>query len=151
MTMRIIPILLSTLFVAALQAPPAAADEASEVAALKAAMRGLDEAFHNQDGAMIRSMMTPDHRAVTFYYAGPQTVDEQIASLSDLKVEYYDFTEPEIALLGAGAALATYEHSYRGTFMGNPVPDRVFVSAIWVASDGTWRERFYQETVIAAK
>ncbi len=137
MSIRIVPAALTALLVTTLQVSSAAADEVAEISAVKAAMRELDEAFQNQHGPIIRSMMTPDHRAVTFYYAGPQTVDEQIASLPELKVEFYDFTEPKVTLLGADAALATFEHSYRGTFQGNPVPQRVFVSEIWVKTDGS--------------
>jgi len=148
MILRIVPAVLAALLTTAIQVSPAAADDVAEIAAVKAAMLELDEAFQNQHAPTIRSLMTRDHRAVTFYYLGPQTVDDQIASLPDLMVDFYDFSEPSVTLLGPDAALATFEHSYRGTFKGNPVPDRVFVSAIWVKGEGAWRERFYQETMI---
>ena len=128
---------------------PAFADEAPDIGAIKAGLARLDDAFHTGNTDAIRTMMTPDHLSVTFVSNGPQTVDEQLASLPALKsVEIYDALPPTVATLGPDAALVTMEQSYRGTFQGNPVSNRVFISGIWVKGDGVWRERFYQETVI---
>ena len=127
---------------------PVTADEAGDITAIKAGMAALDDAFDSGDGNAIRALMTPDHLAVVFAYKGPQTVDEQIASLKDLKIETYDEIPPTIATLGPDAALATHELSYRGTFEGNPLPERVFASEVWVRVDGKWLQKFYQETII---
>jgi len=51
-------------------------------------------------------------------------------------------------MLGADAALVTYEQSYRGSFRGDPLPGRVFVGEVWVRSGETWLQKYYQETVI---
>jgi len=127
---------------------PAFADEAADVAAIKSRTAALGQAFVSRDAATIRAMMTPDHRAVAFIYKGPQTVDEEVASLPQLKMEIYDAIPPTVALLGPDAALVTYEQSYRGTFNGNPLPGRVFVGEVWVRIDGKWLQKFYQETVM---
>jgi ketosteroid isomerase-like protein len=126
----------------------AQAGDAAVDTELTAALARLDGAFSDQDATAIRAMMTPDHTAVTFYYPGPQTVDEQLASLPKLEITFYDATPAHVDMLGQDAALITHEVSYRGTFNGNPVPQRIFASAVWVKLDGGWRERFYQETVI---
>jgi hypothetical protein len=127
---------------------PAFADEAADLAAINAGMAALDDAFDTGDADKIRAMMTPDHRAVVFVYKGPQTMDEQIASLPDLDMEIYDAIPPTVTLLGPDAALVTSEQSYRGTFQGNPLPGRVFASEVWVRVDGKWLQKFYQETVM---
>jgi hypothetical protein len=128
---------------------PTFADEAADIAAIKAGLATLDDGFHTGNTDAIRTMMTPDHLSITFASNDPQTVDEQLASLPELKlIEIYDALPPTIAMLGPDAALVTMEQSYRGTFRGNPVPNRVFISGIWVKGGGVWRERFYQETAI---
>ncbi len=127
---------------------PAFADEATDIAAIKAGVTALGEAFVKRDADSIRAMMTPDHLAVAFVYKGPLTVDEEIASLPDLKMEIYDAIPPTVSLLGPDAALVTGEQSYRGTFQGNPLPERVFMSEVWVRVDGKWMQKFYQETVM---
>jgi hypothetical protein len=127
---------------------PGLADEAADIAAIKAGMAALGEAYEGRNADAVRALMTPDQRSVTFVYDGPQTVDEQLAALKDLKVEVYDAIPPTFAILGPDAALATYEQSYRGTFKGNPLPQRVFVSEVWVRVDGRWLQKFYQETIM---
>ncbi len=127
---------------------PAFADEAADIAAIKSRTAALGEAFVKQDADTIRAMMTPDHVAVAFIYKGPQTLEEEIASLPDLKMEIYDAIPLTVSLLGPDAALVTGEQSYRGTFQGNPLPERVFLSEVWVRVDGKWLQKFYQETVM---
>ena len=127
---------------------PAFADEAADIAAIKSRTAALGEAFVKQDADTIRAMMTPDHVAVAFIYKGPQTLEEEIASLPDLKMEIYDAIPTTVFLLGPDAALVTGEQSYRGTFQGNPLPERVFLSEVWVRVDGKWLQKFYQETVM---
>lgn len=127
---------------------PADADEAADIAALRSDMAALGQAFADRNADVIRAMMTSDHLAVVFVYNGPQTVDEQIASLKELDVETYDSIQPTISILGPDAALVTSEQSYRGTFRGNPLPGRVFVSEVWVRIDGKWLQKFYQETIM---
>jgi hypothetical protein len=127
---------------------PALADEAADIAAIKAGMAALGEAYEAGNAEGVRALMTLDQRSVTFVYDGPQTVEEQLAALKDLKVEVYDAIPPTFAILGPDAALATYEQSYRGTYKGNPLPQRVFIGEIWVRVEGKWLQKFYQETIM---
>lgn len=129
-------------------ATPVLAGEAADIAAIEAQREALGKAYEDGDAAAARALMTPDQRSVTFVYDGPQTVAQQVASLEDLTVEVYDAIPPTFEMLGAEAALVTYEQSYRGTFKGDPLPERVFVGEIWVRHGGTWLQKFYQETVI---
>ena len=63
-------------------------------------------------------------------------------------MEIYDAIPPTVSLLGPDAALVTGEQTYRGTFQGNPLPQRVFLSEVWVRVDGQWLQKFYQETIM---
>lgn len=127
---------------------PSFADEAADLAAIAVQRTALGKAYETGNADAIRGLMTPDQRSVTFVYDGPQTVDEQVATMKDLKVEVYDAIPPTVEMLGPDAALVTTEQSYRGTYKGNPLPGRVFVSEVWVRDDGTWLQKFYQETII---
>jgi uncharacterized protein (TIGR02246 family) len=132
----------------AIAACPAFADEAADIAAIEVQRTALGEAYETGDADAIRGLMTPDQRSVTFVYDGPQTVDEQVATMKDLKVEVYDAIPPTVDMLGPDAVLVTTEQSYRGTYKGNPLPGRVFVSEVWVRVDGKWLQKFYQETIM---
>ena len=126
----------------------ALADQASDSAAIEAQRKALGRAYEAGDADAARALMTPDQRSVTFVYDGAQTVDQQLASMKDLDMEVYDAIPPTLEMLGADAALVTYEQSYRGSYKGNPLPGRVFVGEIWVRSGNTWLQKYYQETVI---
>jgi uncharacterized protein (TIGR02246 family) len=139
-------LLAAALAIAATASAPA--DEAADIAAITAQRTALGQAYETGDANAIRGLMTPDQRSVTFVYDGPQTVDEQVATMKDLKVEVYDAIPPTVEMLGPDAALVTTEQSYRGTYKGNPLPGRVFVGEVWVRVDGKWLQKFYQETIM---
>ncbi len=143
--MRIVTATIAVFVVLAVQVAPALSDELAD---LKAARAKLEAAFVNQDADTIRSLMTPDHIAATHVFGGAIGLDEQIAALADLKVTFADISEPQITMFGSEDAYVTYEESLHGTFRGEPLPDRVFASEVWVKMDGKWLEKVYQETVI---
>ena len=125
------------------------AEDAQLVEELKAARLALDDAFQNNDVTTIRNMVTPDHVGVTTYYEGSYSADKEIATLSKLKVKYFDFSETKVDLLGADAALVTFQNSQSGTFDGKPLPSRIFVVEIWIRKSGKWLQKHYQETPIS--
>jgi len=90
----------------------------------------------------------PDHLSVTPYYDGPQSVDEQIASLGDLKFSQKNLDEPKIILLAPNAALRIFTAEFVGTFKGQKMPRRQFVTSVMVNRNGRWVERFYQATTL---
>ena len=75
---------------------------------LKVARQMLDDAFSNNDVATIRSMVTPDHVGVTSYYRGSFTAEEEIATLSEFKGRYFDFSDTKVDVLGDNAAMITF-------------------------------------------
>jgi ketosteroid isomerase-like protein len=127
------------------RADDAAADDVT------AAINKLNKAFEKADAAAIKAGMTADHVAVTGYYGGPVTRDEQIKSLADLKLTEYKSGKMKIKLLGKEGALVTYELETKGTFKGKALPAKNYASAVWVKQAGMWREAYYQETALDAK
>jgi ketosteroid isomerase-like protein len=95
---------------------PAFAAEA--IAAINASSNALDAAFTKRDIAAIKALMTPDHISVTPYYDGPQTVDDQLASLAEYDYSQTIIGEPSVALLAPDVALRTFTADLRGSFKG---------------------------------
>jgi ketosteroid isomerase-like protein len=125
-------------------------NDVAGIEAVDDAAAELDEAFEAQNAVAIKALMTADHLAVTPYYGAPQSVDEQITSLPDLKYEQTDVSEPKVVLLGPDTAMRTLTAKLAGTYKGLPLAEgRVFITSILVKQDGKWRESFYQVTPLA--
>jgi hypothetical protein len=85
-------------------------------------------AFEQNDKAAIKALMTPDHISVTPYYDGPQTTDDQIASLPELKWDQKIVGDVKVSLLGIMrhcGRLPRPQRQLQGrTFAGQSVRDR---------------------------
>jgi ketosteroid isomerase-like protein len=124
------------------------ASDAETFRAINASSNALDEAFAKRDVEAIKSLMTPDHVSVTPYYDGPQSVADQIASLSELDYGQTIVGKPSIVLLSPDVALRTFIADLKGSFKGEPLPTRAFVNETLVKRDGKWIERFFQITTL---
>ena len=129
-------------------ASKALAGDAETIEAINASSNALDKAFEQNDKAAIKALMTPDHISVTPYYDRPQTTDDQIASLPELKWDQRNVSNVKVSLLGDDAALRTFTADLKGSFKGKPLPAKVFATEILVKCDGKWIERFYQVTTL---
>lgn len=129
-------------------ASKALAGDAETIEAINASSNALDKAFEQNDKAAIKALMTPDHISVTPYYDRPQTTDDQIASLPELKWDQRNVSNVKVSLLGDDAALRTFTADLKGSFKGKPLPAKVFATEILVKRDGKWIERFYQVTTL---
>ena len=129
-------------------ASKALAGDAETIEAINASSNALDKAFEQNDKAAIKALMTPDHISVTPYYDRPQTTDDQIASLPELKWDQRIVSNVKVSLLGDDAALRTFTADLKGSFKGKPLPAKVFATEILVKRDGKWIERFYQVTTL---
>lgn len=124
-------------------------DDAAKIEAIDNAVGELDAAFEAQDAKKVKALMTPDHLSVTPYYGTPQTADDVLASLSELKYEQTDLTEPKVVVLDCDTAMRTLTAKVEGSFKGERFSDKVFITSILVKQDGKWLEQFYQVTKIA--
>ena len=129
-------------------ASKALAGDAETIEAINASSNALDKAFEQNDKAAIKALMTPDHISVTPYYDRPQTTDDQIASLPELKWDQRIVNNVKVSLLGDDAARRTFTADLKGSFKGKPLPAKVFATEILVKRDGKWIERFYQVTTL---
>jgi ketosteroid isomerase-like protein len=124
-------------------------DEVAEIEAIDNAVGALDAAFEAQDAKAVKALMTADHLSVTPYYGAPQSVDEVLASLPDLKYEQTDSSEPKVVLFECDTAMRTLTAKVEGSFKGEPFSEKVFITSILVREDGKWLEQFYQVTKLA--
>ena len=74
--------------------------------------------------------------------------NEPLRSLSDVKIEKRVVSEFAVTVLGPDAALVTHVADMEGTYRGEPLPSRAFVSGIMVRRDGRWLEKMYQVTTL---
>ena len=146
--MRTLAAILSLMMVLVLAASRVEAGDADTIAAINASSNALDEAFAKRDVEKIKALMTPDHVTVTPYYDGPQTVDDQLASLSELDYGQTIVGEPSVVLLSPDVALRTFIAELKGSFKGKPLPARAFVNESLVKRDGAWIERLFQITTL---
>ncbi|MFM7085056.1 MAG: hypothetical protein ACKOW3_08650 [Hyphomicrobium sp.] len=141
--LAIVPFLLIFTLIASLEVH---ADQAKIIAEVNQSAEALDLAFEKQDVRTIKSLMTSDHIAVTRYYGRPFNVEEQIASLRELKFSQEIIGQPQLSFFSNDMVLRTFRAKEKGSFKGKEIPEDVFVSQLMVKQKGEWRERFYQVT-----
>jgi ketosteroid isomerase-like protein len=124
------------------------ADEASEIAAVKAAIDSLDQAFISGDASAIKALVTPEHIAIGPTYDGPVSIDEQLGFFGRIVLaEWNRTTEPEVTLLSDAVAM-TFGLSLDGTMDGARLHTRAHATQIWLKRDGKWLQHLYQETAL---
>jgi Domain of unknown function (DUF4440) len=144
--MRTLAIVLSLMVLVTSGLCQVRAGEVEAIEAIDNAAGMLDEAFEAQDAEAIKALTTPDHMAVTHYYQEPRTVEQQIASLPELKYKQTNLTEPVVTLLGSEVAMRHFTAKLNGSYQGKPLTATVYVTQLMVMRDGKWLERFYQVT-----
>ena len=131
-----------------LASPPAkAADPAKEI---RLAAEKLNAAFEAHDAKAIRSLMAPDHLAIT-PYAGKQNVKEQLRTLADLDYKEYSAGPMSINVVNSTSAVVTYKLKLKGDYKGKPMPAHNLVASVWVKDGGQWKELHYQETPVDSR
>lgn len=135
---------LTALLVCSFAAASYAGDPAKEV---ESAIEILNDAFAKQDVAKIRSLMAPNHVAIT-PFAGKQQLEDQLRTLPDLKYDKYSAGPMSATTVSDNCVLLTYALKVQGTYEGRPLPSNCLVTAIWVKNDGKWLELQYQETAV---
>lgn len=116
-----------------------------------AAQYALDQAFADGDADKIRSLVTPDHVAITPYYPTITTTAEQIASLQEADYTLVSDGEPVYRTISEDNDVVsiTVTKSYKGHWGEYQMPEKAISTSIWSLYDGKWLQSFYQETGIS--
>jgi hypothetical protein len=142
--------LAAALAVLVLAAGPRAASAAGADPALLAAMDQLNKAFETEDRAAIERLVTPDHKAVGPIYPGAVDLARQFALFPEVHYSATLVSGPMVEMLSPDAALVNLELAIDGSFRGQALPKRSYVTAIWVRVGGRWLQKLYQETAVRA-
>lgn len=124
----------------------AQSSDAETIKAINTTATTLAAAFVVKDTDTIKSLTTADHVAVTPYYDGPKSLNEEIAAFADIDYRETTVGDVTVVLLAPDVAMRTLVADLEGAFMGKPLPPRVFATEILVKRNGKWIERFYQAT-----
>jgi hypothetical protein len=110
------------------------------------AYEAINTAYNHNDTATIETLVTPDHVSITAYYDGAMGLTEQLAVDDQLIIDEHSMEEIVISRLTDDLALQRYVSVRSGSFRGEPLAERVYITILWKLEDGVWRDRLYQET-----
>jgi ketosteroid isomerase-like protein len=130
-------------------AATARADDAATIKEVEKAIADLNNAFAKADVPTIKRLMGDDHVAITPYYNGLATKEDQLKSLAELKISEYKPSQLKIALVAKDTVRITYQLTQKGTYKGKDLHANNYAAAVWVNRNGMWVEVFYQETALA--
>lgn len=131
---------------------PAYADDSDEIAAIEAAIDRVHQAFTVGDRAAIVTMLTPEHLAATPAHGMVDgkavRFDERGPVMDRVQTKSWQPGPFDISLLGDDVALVRFEIDLDATYQGTKLPERAFVTEVWVKRDGQWLQHTYQETAL---
>ncbi|MEM7446235.1 MAG: nuclear transport factor 2 family protein [Pseudomonadota bacterium] len=145
--MKISKITLPILMVAASTSFASAQDTALFDEIMRA-YEGINTAFEQDDTATIETLVTPDHVSISPYYGGALDLEEQLAVDGQLSIAQSPVGEITVSPLSDDVVLLQFVSERSGSFAGEPLSERAYVTIVWVRENGVWLERMYQETPV---
>ena len=83
---------------------------------------------------------------------GYMAIDELVKMFADPKANFmwtYKVSDMKVIDIDANAKAVTYTVDQKGSFMGQPMPTKVYATTIWANHGGTWMAVFHQESTAA--
>ncbi len=142
MMLRMLVVLSAGLLLAA-DTPP----DAATIKEVQQALDALNDAFTKQDLVKIKALTTEDQVAITPYF-GHVSRAEHLKLIPELKYAEYKAGNMAFRALSKDVVLVNYSLTQKGTFKGNLIPTKNYVTSTWVRRDGKWLEAAYQETAL---
>jgi Domain of unknown function (DUF4440) len=112
-----------------------------------AAKESLEAAYGSGNVEGIRSGTTTDHIAIAPHWEFFSQA-QQLAALSDLKVQSYEMHDMKTMQLTKDVVVLTFRADIVGTYQGKKLSPQVRVVETWVKREGTWLQATYQETQV---
>jgi hypothetical protein len=66
--------------------------------------------------------------------------------IADCDMKDYSLSDFKLTTIGSTTALLTYKANPHGTCGGQPLPENVYASSLWVNRGGKWQALFHQES-----
>ena len=123
------------------------ATKADTERALIANENRIAEAIAKGDAATFTSMLTPDSMAGDMN--GFIKAAEFVGQLGQLKLSTWKISDTRVQWIDEKTAVLMYTWTGKGTFQGQPIPEKVYASTIWTERTGKWLAAFHQETTAA--
>ena len=127
--------------------PAAGGDHAALDKALIANEHKMNEAVAKGDKATFSSMLASD--ATSADEGGFMKVSDFVPMMDQVKVADWKISDEHVTWAGANTAVVTYVWTGKGTFQGQPVPEKTYVSTVWTKKDGKWVAVYHQESAAA--
>lgn len=108
----------------------------------------LNEAVAKGDLPTFKSFIAPD--AMSADGSGIMPVAEFIKEFSQIKITAWKITDPKVMWVDDKTAVVLYTWTGKGTFAGQPVPEKTFTSTVWTDKGGKWMAVYHQESAAMA-
>jgi hypothetical protein len=121
-----------------------AQDKAATEKALIANEHKINEAVAKGDKATFTSLVTPD--AWSADGNGFMKVSDFSSMMDQLKLTKWNITDEKVTWADANTAIVTYTWTGAGTFQGQKVPAKTYVSSVWTKKGDKWLAVYHQES-----
>jgi len=136
---------IATLGMLALTAGMAAAqDKTATEKALIANENKINTAVAKGDKAGFNALVAPD--AWSADGNGFMKVSDFSSMMEQLKVTTWKIADEKVTWADANTAIVTYTWTGAGTFQGQPLPAKTYVSTVWTKKGDTWLAVYHQES-----
>ena len=108
--------------------------------------RKINEAFAKGDGAAFKALLAPG--SFVQESMGVMKAVDIIPMFGQAKFESWNIDQSQVHFIDANTAIHTYRWTGKGTFMGQPMPNEVRATSVWVKRGGKWLGLFHQETPV---
>ena len=126
----------------------AAQDKAALEKALIANENKINESVAKGDKATFTSFIAPD--AWSADGTGIMKVSDFVALFDQLKLAPgWKILDPKVQWLDANNAIVIYTWTGSGTFQGQPIPSKTYVSTVWTKKGDKWLAAYHQESEAA--
>ncbi|OFW11779.1 MAG: hypothetical protein A3H96_27000 [Acidobacteria bacterium RIFCSPLOWO2_02_FULL_67_36] len=106
------------------------------------------DAVAKRDTAAFSSLVAPD--AWSADQSGFMKVSDFTKAMDQLMIAEQHIVDPKVSWIDDKSAIVTYTWTGKGTWMKQPLPEKVYVSTVWTEKNGKWIAVYHQESAAAA-
>jgi len=107
----------------------------------------INEAVAKGDKAAFSALVSSDSAMAD--ESGYMTTADFLPVFDTVKVSSWKMSDEKVHWAGPNAAVVTYVWTGKGTFQGQPIPDKTYSSTVWTKKDGKWVAIYHQESAAA--
>jgi hypothetical protein len=106
--------------------------------------KSLWEAAKNKKADVFKKNLTAD--AFQIDQSGVAAKADIEKGINGCDMKDYSLSDFKLTSISGSAALLTYKANTHGTCGGQPIPETVYASSLWVTRGGRWQALFHQES-----